>query len=86
MERYNFQSAPCCVFVFAIEGRLENQESLPSFLPLGGCRILSLSVLCALEPLLGDEDGSALGLRVVGITDVDFLLKGTIEVGDGDFS
>jgi hypothetical protein len=78
------------VFVFAIEGRLDNQESLPSFLPLGGCRILSLSVLCVLEPLLGGEDGSALGLRVVGITDVG---KGTIlntgdgsEVGDGDFS
>ena len=54
---------------------------------------MSLSVLCALEPLLGDEDGSALRLRVVGITDVGFLLKGTIlntgddsEVGDGDFS
>ncbi len=51
---------------------------------------MSLSVLCVLEPLLGGEDGSALGLRVVGITDVG---KGTIlntgdgsEVGDGDFS
>ena len=53
---------------------------------------MSLCVLCALEPLIEDDDGSALGLRVVGITDVGFLLKGTIlntgdgsEVGDGDF-